>query len=84
MEPSEVFVLEALDLLEKADYAWSKYIMAFKARGPNVQKNEEQPCRLKSTISYEEMRDHGLVRSAPENEQELGLRWLRNKLSAVT
>lgn len=80
MEPSEVFSPEAIRLLEEADYVWSKYIVAFKARDPNVQTTEEQPCRLKSTISYEEMRDHGLVQSAPENEQELGLQWLRNKL----
>ena len=84
MEPSEIFVPEAIRLLEEADYVWSKYIVAFKARDPNAKTTEESPCRLKSTISYEEMRDHGLVQSAPENEQRLGLQWLRNKLNPVT
>ena len=83
MEPAEVFVSEALSLLEEADYVWSKYILAFKARDPDVQTTEEQPCRLKTVISYEEMRDHGLSKSAPENDKKLGLQWLRDRLGVV-
>ncbi len=78
MEPTEIFLPEALNLLEEAGYDWSKYILAFKAN----KSNSENHCSLKSTISYEEMRDHGLVRSATESEQRLGLQWLHDTLNA--
>jgi hypothetical protein len=83
MEPTEIFLPEALNLLEEAGYEWSKYIIAFKANKSIWAPTKESHCSLKSTISYEEMRDHGLVRSATENEQRLGLQWLHDTLNAV-
>ena len=34
-------------------------------------------------ISYEEIRDHGLIKSASESDQEIGLQWLHERLDGI-
>jgi hypothetical protein len=72
----------AVQLLEKANWIWSDARKVFmETRNPERETTEEYRRRSPATISYEEIRDHGLIGPAPVTEQEAGLRWLRERLS---
>jgi hypothetical protein len=72
----------AVRLLEDADWPWSNADHAFiEARNPQKETTEEYRRRSPERISYAELRDHGLAGSTSVTETEVGLRWLRSKLS---
>lgn len=75
---------EAIQLLEEADWPWSCFDAAFiKAREPEKETIEQYRSRPPELISYEELRDHGLVKrpSTTERDLEMGLQWLRQRLA---
>jgi hypothetical protein len=81
MTISTKFSIEAIHLLERANFSWSNGENAFvEVRDPDKETTAEYLSRPPSKISFEEMRDHGLLKSATVPEQELGLQWLRKKL----
>jgi hypothetical protein len=83
METPANIATKAIQLLEKADWFWSNTEKAFiEARNPDEETTEEYRSRPLSRISYEEIRDHGLTKSASESDQEIGLQWLHKRLTS--
>lgn len=78
---STKFSIEAIRLMESANFIWANAENAFiEVRDPDKETTTEYLSRPLSKISFEEMRDHGLLKLATIPEQELGLQWLRKKL----
>ncbi|MDP2651669.1 MAG: hypothetical protein Q8O94_00855 [bacterium] len=72
---------EATRLLEEADWPWSDAEKAFvEARAPQKEATEQYRSRFKAKVTYEDLRDRGLVGSASRREREAGFEWLRERL----
>jgi len=72
---------EVIQLLQEVDFIWDNLSKAFiEAREPERESTDEYKNRSKRSISYEELRDHGLVGTVSEADHERGLAWLRHKL----
>ena len=81
MSKSIKFSNRAIHILEKANLIWSNSERSYvEVRHPDEETTAEYRNRALLKISYEEMRDHGLLQSASASEQELGLKWLRKRL----
>lgn len=82
MKTSANIATKAIHLLEEANCIWSNAEKAFiEARNLDEETTAEYRSRSLLRISFEEIRDHGLVQSASEAEQEVGLQWLSERLS---
>ena len=78
---STKFSNEAIRILENANLVWSNNENAFiEARDPDKETTDEYLGRPLLKISFEEMRDHCLLKTDSMPEQELGLQWLCKKI----
>ena len=72
---------EALSLFSRADLVWQEWPKGFiETRQLDRETTDEYQSREKNFISYEELRDRGLIGASSAAIRDAGIVWLRNKL----